>query len=325
MVKLLWVGDLHLRGTNPRNRKDDYAAAVKTKLWEVFKIASDNQVAAILEAGDTWDRPEVSTGVLLDFADVLAESPVPIYTTAGNHDIYGYNLSTYRRTSLALLERLVPNFHVINDPSEPVMFTTEPVQVSFTPYSGRIDHDGYGYSPEGLAAETTGLFKIHVAHGMLLDHTPPFDRFTLVQEVETTADLVLTGHDHIGYGLFKRKDGKTFLNCGSLTRLSASVSEIERTIQVALISVENGQCDIQLIPLATAKPGIEVLDRSHIEAEQKRQYAMESFSTLVQSGTGEKVLVDIDSIVSAIADQENMAPEIVRLTLEKINEQRVNV
>lgn len=325
MPKFLWTGDWHLRGTSPRNRKDDYAESVKQKLREIFELAQEQQVTSILAAGDTWDRPEVSTGVLLDFADVLTECPVPIYTTAGNHDIYGYNLSTYRRTSLALLERLVPNFHVINDPAQAVMFKDAAVQITFTPYSGYIDRDGYGYSPEGIAAETDGLFKIHVAHGMLLDHEPPFDRFTLVQEVATKADLVLTGHDHIGYGLFKRKDGKTFLNCGSLTRLSASVSEIERTIQIALITVEGAKCDVKLIPLKSAKPGAEVLDRSHIEAEQKRQYAMESFSTLIETGTGEKVLVDIESIVEAIAKREQLAPEIVTLALNKINEQRVNV
>lgn len=39
MVKFLFVGDLHLRGTNPRNRIDDYKEVAKQKLKEVFKIA----------------------------------------------------------------------------------------------------------------------------------------------------------------------------------------------------------------------------------------------------------------------------------------------
>ena len=36
MVKFLFVGDLHLRGTNPRNRIDDYKEVAKQKLKEVF-------------------------------------------------------------------------------------------------------------------------------------------------------------------------------------------------------------------------------------------------------------------------------------------------
>lgn len=37
MVKFLFVGDLHLRGTNPRNRIDDYKEAAKQKLKEVLR------------------------------------------------------------------------------------------------------------------------------------------------------------------------------------------------------------------------------------------------------------------------------------------------
>ena len=87
MVKFLFVGDLHLRGTNPRNRIDDYKEAAKQKLKEVFKIAVDNAVDAILQPGDIFDRPEVGIAVLLEFAEVLKESPVNIYCTLGNHDI----------------------------------------------------------------------------------------------------------------------------------------------------------------------------------------------------------------------------------------------
>ena len=55
MVKFLFVGDLHLRGTNPRNRIDDYKEVAKQKLKEVFKIAVDNAVDAILQPGDIFD------------------------------------------------------------------------------------------------------------------------------------------------------------------------------------------------------------------------------------------------------------------------------
>ena len=71
MVKFLFVGDLHLRGTNPRNRIDDYKEVAKQKLKEVFKIAVDNAVDAILQPGDIFDRPEVGIAVLLEFAEVL--------------------------------------------------------------------------------------------------------------------------------------------------------------------------------------------------------------------------------------------------------------
>ena len=316
-MKFLYMADLHLRGNNPRSRTDDYKEAVKAKLREVFEIAERNACKAILCSGDIWDRPEVSIGVLIEFMQLFRECPVEFYTCVGNHDIHGYNLDTYDRTSLRLLTELVPKLRVVGE-NETVRYPG--VVITFAPYSGRMDREGYGYDTPYQGPE----LKIHVAHGMLLDHTPPFDRFTLIQHVQTSADLILTGHEHIGYGIYHRADGKVFCNPGSLTRISASTGEMERTIQVALIEIQDEQAfDIKLIPLQSAKSGPEVLDRSKIEEDQKRQYAMEEFAALIQTGSGEKVLLNIDDIVETIARQEAVSPDVVKKTLEKIQEQRL--
>jgi exonuclease SbcD len=320
-MRLLFVGDLHLRGTNPRNRTDNYWDAVSAKLRELFALAEQHQVRAILCPGDVFDRPEVATGVLIEAMQLFRDCPTNFYTCPGNHDIYGYNLDTYERTSLRLLSELVPRLHVILDHGSPVLFSIfgTDVAVTFTPYTGRMDHEGYGYSPECRNRNTR--LHIHVAHGMLLDHTPPFDRFTLIQDVKTDADIILSGHDHTGFGVYHRADGKIFCNPGSLTRMAASVNEIERTVQVALIDTDTR--NIELIPLQCAKPGAEVLDRSKIEADQKRQYAMEEFAALVQTNCGGKVLLNIDDIVTTIAAQEQLPRDVVERTLAKIQEQRM--
>lgn len=324
-MKLLYMGDLHIRGKSPRNRKDDYKTALIAKLREIWKLAEYNKVQAIICAGDIFDRPEVTNGVLLEFAEVFKESPVPIYTTAGNHDIYSYNLDTYGRTSLRILELIVPQLYVINDPKENVYLKDgdDTVALSFQPYDQRIDRDGYGYSPGNPAH---GFYKIHTAHGMLLDHDPKvFDRYTYLGTVNTEADLVLTGHDHIGYGYYERADGRKFVNCGAVTRLTASEAEIERKVQVALIDVtyidgerEGYWSDVELIELRSAKPGPEILDRSQIEADKKRQYAMDEFAALIQTEDGGKAVVDLEAIVGTIAAKENYSPEVVRIALEKI-------
>lgn len=325
-MKFIYFGDPHIRGTRPRNRLDDYKEAMKEKLNEIFAIAKSRNVTAIIQPGDTFHTPEVATSVLLEFADVLKKSPVPIYTTAGNHDIYGYNLDTFERTSLKVLELIIPQFHVINDPSKPILFKGEQgndVQLTFTPYSARMDVDGYGYSPE---VDTPGTFKIHCSHGMLLDHEPPFDRYTTISNVVTTANLVLCGHDHIGFGVYDRADGVTFANIGSLTRMDASQSEMKRTPQILMIDVlTSDEAKYEVLPLHCAKPGAEILDRSSIEAEQQRQYAMEEFAALIESETGDKVLVDIDSIVKTIAQAENISEDVVKLTLEKIKNARLGL
>jgi DNA repair protein SbcD/Mre11 len=320
MRKFLFVVDPHIRGTNPVHRKGDLREDIKAKFAEVYSIAAENKVDAIIYPGDILDSPEVALGVAFDFAEVLSMSPVPQYTTIGNHDVYGYNLDTYYRTSLRLLQMVVPNLSVFYRPGDNVMY--DDVLITFEPYSSQIDVNGYGYCPPEYTDDFEGV-RIHVAHGMLLDHDPPFDRYTKVQDVHTTADILLTGHDHTGYGIYKRPDGKIICNPGSLTRLAASQSEINRQIQVALITVhKHKEFEVELIPLKCAKPGEDVLDRSGIEAENKRQYAMEQFAALIKTQTGEAVILNVPQIVETIAAQEKYDPAVVKMALELIEAER---
>lgn len=323
MIRFLVTGDWHLRGTNPRNRIDDYVAAAKAKLREVMYLAWERDARAIIMPGDLWDRPEVTTGVLLDYVYVLKESHVPIIVTSGNHDIYGYNIETLERTSLNLAAMLVPQMDV--NKTKFISDSGLSTVISCQPYTGKVDIDGWGYSFD-YPPYVEDHFKIHVVHGMLLDHEPPFDKYTLLSEVKTNADIVITGHDHTGYGIYRRADDVTFINPGALLRSAASVSEMERPIQVALIEIRGkGDYDVKLLPITCAKPGNEVLDRSKIEADQKRAYAMESFAALIQAETGEKVLLNIDSIVEQIAASEKYDAAVVQKALERIAAERANV
>lgn len=330
MIKFLFVGDWHLRGSSPRNRTDDYTEVAKVKLREVFKIAVEQEVDAILQPGDIFDRPEVSISVLLDFAEVLRESPVDIYCTIGNHDIYGYNVDSYYRTSLRLLEMLVPQLNVIKSATNKPIYMAKgkyKVYLTATPYSREMDINGYGYSPDVEYADKDAI-GVHIAHGMLLDHKPPFDRYSDLYKVDTKASVILTGHDHMGYGIYRRSaDNKLFVNPGSLLRMSASVGEITRRVRVAIVKIDDikGTYDADFVELESAKPGEEVLDRSKIEEEKQRQYAMENFSALIQGHTGSKVLLDINQIIDQVAAEEQYNPNVVQTALQIIDAQREKV
>jgi exonuclease SbcD len=320
MFKLLYAGDPHVKGSNPRNRIDNYKDTVFAKIREIFQLSKDYDCKGIVFPGDVLDSPEISNLFLVELAGLLDESPCPIYTTIGNHEMYGYNIETYIRTSLRILSMLVPKLHVVT--ILPVVFEHNPrVCLTFTPYSGRIDIGGYGYSPESLyMPNQENMIRVHVAHGMALDHRPPFDRYTLIQEVKTEADLVITGHDHTGYGIYKRADGKVFLNPGSITRLSASITEMTRPVQVALITFnDNQRFEIDLVPLESAKPGEEVLDRSIIETRKQQEYAMEQFTALIQNSSGKLIKFNINDAVQEIAKKKNIPPEIVQMALDKID------
>ena len=64
-------------------------------------------------------------------------------------------------------------------------------------------------TPEGKAQFSPriwvdGAFQIHVVHSMLLDKQPGFDmRHTLITQVKTSAQVIISGHEHTGFGIVR--------------------------------------------------------------------------------------------------------------------------
>lgn len=318
MPRFLFAGDLHLRGTNPRNRLDDYKEASKHKLIEIFSIAKHKKVDAIILPGDVWNRPEVSIAVLLEFVELFKTSPVDILVTPGNHDLYGYNLSSFERSSLKLLELLVPQLQVITDPRDVKIYGN--VLVSFQPYCSDVDQEGYGYSiDDDIYEKYLEHFMIKVTHGYLMQKAPVWDTYTLIEDCKTNADLILNGHDHKGHGVFKRADGKVFCNPGAVMRMDATTQNMQRDINVVVFNIDKDEhLTHEVIKLTSAKPGDEVLDRSHIEAENLRREAMDNFKMLIEAKSGERAIIDINQVIQEIAKTEGIAPEVVAIAMEKI-------
>ena len=319
MHRFIFVGDLHIRGNNPRNRIDSYKEALKEKLLEIFDIAKKNEVSAILIPGDVLDYHEIADGVKMEFADLFNQSPCDILTTIGNHDLPNNNLDTYDRSSLKTLQRLSDKLYVFKNDC----YILDTIKISFMPYTSEVDIDGSGYVSSKINSNFT---NIHIVHGMLMKDKPNFEPYTLIDDVMTEADVILSGHDHTGYGIVRRIDGKWFCNPGSLMRSSASINEMNRIPQIALITIDeqnikkdNSHINIELVKLKCAKDGNLVLDRSKIETEQKRDFVMNQFCASIKTNIGNKKITDINQILKFISDQQNYNENIYKTTMDIIN------
>lgn len=316
MLKFVVVGDIHYRGSNPRSRIDDYPAAIRAKIEEVNEIAEEIQADGILCPGDLCDSPNMSFRVTLDLHNVLNGK---WYIVPGNHDEYGANLDSLIRTPFGFLGRigsfnsLEPGlchaglYHCVpRGQQKPTAI------ISGSGYCADMDIDPLLYQPgdiNGLSKFLGPYFRIHLVHGMAVDHPlPDMVRHTRIDQVETDADVVITGHDHTGYGI--RRIGKTlWINPGALCRVSASVVEMERPIQVAILTVnDDGTCDAELVPLQSAKPGHEVLSREHLEQQAAREQHTAEFLAQLQDA---KEILDPAGLVDMIAGLEKV-PERVR-------------
>jgi exonuclease SbcD len=323
MFKALIIGDVHYRAGNPRSRLDDYQEAITAKLLECFELAQEHKVDVILQPGDLFDSPGLAWDTVKQLALVLKKAPCPFLTIPGTHDTWAHNLSTLYRTPFSFLSAL----EIIHDVTE------ERGQGAVT--INDVIITGHGYNHETDTATGTHQFmpgtwseksfSIHLVHAMLLDHVPVEGmKHTLISQVDTTADVIVAGHIHYGLGnsyVYQRDDDVLFINPGALCRKEASLIDMERTVQVALLTVKDGQATAELIPLTSARPGHEVLSREHIESAQEMESRIDEFLKLLAS-EGEAKFLEVREIVEDLAARESIPAEVKSEALRRIGAAR---
>ena len=235
-MRILFFTDSHIRGTTPRNRKDDFVDTLEEKFLEIRDIINTNHVDFVLHGGDLFDRPDVSISITARFSRILKEIQAPIYivmeTTAG--------ITTHYRTMLGLLSQL--DIFTIIDEKDKLILDKDGIRVQVTgqPYIYNMD-DSANRKYYILDDVDEGVnYSIHIVHGMLLDK--PFVKgvpYTLVEEIkDTKADITLAGHYHSGFDNIQI-EGKYFINPGSIVRISNSLREMERRPKVIIIDLED--------------------------------------------------------------------------------------
>lgn len=317
-MKILFFTDTHIRGTTPKNRKDNLTDTLENKLIEIVKISKEHNVDFILHGGDLFDRPDISISIVNRFISILNSFEAPIYIICGNHDIYGHNPETVNRTMLGLFNE-IGLLHLIKD-REVIFLEKDNITVQLTgqSYTYNLDDKINRYKYLVNDIDSNADYSIHMVHGMLLDK--PFIKgvpHTLVDDINgTKADITLSGHYHSGFGIIKDID-KYFINPGSIIRITNSLREIVRIPQVALINLEEG-INVDLIPLKIALPGQDVLDREEIEAFLFKNERLVQFKQSVDN-TANFEKLDVNEILLEIYRTEKIPEEVKVEALRRIS------
>lgn len=341
-LKIVVTGDLHFRNENPRSRKDVFEDAMLSKLLEVFQLAQEHGAEAIIIPGDIFDTANVGLKTIAKLGYCLNawidEFGVQILTISGNHDLPAGNKAALERTPYGLLSKLgfihdledkdfETHFNISFADMKDVFliasgcgfdFLTDTVEGADQFKTDRL----YCQTAEG-AFPDDGSVYIHVVHSMLMA-TPPISgmRHTLIDEVETDADIIISGHYHDGFGIHRRKDGKLFINPGALCRLSAGETEMRRTVQVALLTVRSKtDYEAELIPLQSARPSAEVLDREAIVEKKEHENWLETFFESLQQ-EGEAKFLEVQEIIENMAKLESLSPAVKDEALQRISQAR---
>lgn len=281
MIKLLYITDTHFRGVPPVGRTDGFHDAVQAKLAEVAQIGKEENVDALIHGGDLFDTPEPGLGFAGGLlATLVSGLQVPMYAIPGNHDLYGHNQGSLPRTLLGLLSQLGFIKLLGRDP-EFIEKNGLVVQLTGQGYHAEIDRRDWRHDYV-VRKDSRATCAVHVVHGSVIPVstavTLPFiSNITIAEEVAeaTQADLTLVGHWHYPFEVCER--GRWIVNPGAMVRLSATQAEMERTPQVVLVRITDQGVTHECRPLATAKPGIEILSRAHIETAQSQERARDAF------------------------------------------------
>jgi DNA repair exonuclease SbcCD nuclease subunit len=219
-MKVLELGDPHLRTTRPAKRIDNFEETQYRKLMQVFEIGAQYK-APILCTGDLSDIEAPSLTLLVRYLPAFLRYPYGIYVVPGNHDVDGANLKTHPRTAFGVFVAagaITPLGHI-------------PTEIG--PGVVAVGHTYMHQDPPPAALPE--CFNILVSHEMVIEDKlfPEQESFTLVQDhlnAYPEYDHILCGHYHYRFAWqdmnADRRKNRVICNPGALVRIKASVGDM---------------------------------------------------------------------------------------------------
>lgn len=265
MSKFVYYTDPHFAGENPQRRIDDYPRAILDKLKEIYQVAVDEDVDFVVSAGDIFNGHRMFNLELLgELMDMIRDSGLKTYTVVGQHDIFGYNASSYYKSStLAFIERRKVGLEVIWNPVKVGDVQLVPSHVWEDP------KDAANHELDDSA------YVVLVAHHLMTNKTKTmFDTVNTgdfakwMRDGGADYDMVLSGDLHDGYPVHD-VDGMWFCNPGSLAR--RAISDGHRWPQYAVVEAEPGGIPIiDVRRIRCARSGDDVFGESAADVMRER-------------------------------------------------------
>lgn len=279
-MKILFITDTHITAKTPSSRVDDIQDTIKLKMKEIGVMILKENIDLVLHGGDMFHRPEVSNKFVGEIAEIIRGYQIPFYVVPGNHDLQGQNEDSLPHSKLGLLASA--GVIKILDRKNPIALNDNGYIISIEgqEYYPHIDkHPLSDYAVHNKSAD----FKILVAHSMLLERDYHEGTvYTLIENVQTDADLILSGHYHPGYGYKINSKGTKFINPGSLLRVEASTYSINNKPKVCILDISNGTFSQRLVELQISKEGKDVFSQKSIE-KKGYEVTLENFNSKLKN------------------------------------------
>jgi len=248
-MKVLYTNDWHLTDKRPLNRVDkEFFTTQFEKVEEILKIAKKYKVDVMYHGGDWFDHPRVDLWVINELIRLLSMYKIPIVTAIGNHDIFGYNIVSVKKSALGTLLR-----------SGLVKISKHAVHIA-------TNH-------------TVDLYKnidsnVIVTHNLVSPNPVPYP-FILCKDLapHVKGKIVLCGHKHWSFYYKDKANDCIMINTGCLVR--TSVSEKNHMPYVVILDTETKKGG--KVFLKCAKKGEDVFDLTSKKKQDTVKFDIDSF------------------------------------------------
>lgn len=226
MTKFVFYTDVHLTAKTPCHRVDDYSAAILNKLRQVYAIAKQEDADFVLFGGDFYNSHRIfSYSLITEAMLTICGFDVPTFGVVGQHDLYGYNPTTYSKSTLAFQETHCLRFESLKKPLE-----TDDAVI----YPCHVYDDLFVCLQQRITKKKKTVL---IAHQLISKEEFPFQTFRTC-DLKTNFSLVLSGDLHNGFETHTI-NSTIYANPGSLAR--QSVRDINRIPKVFVVELTLGK------------------------------------------------------------------------------------
>ena len=299
-LKFGFFTDQHMEGGTPRHRVDNYPEALLAKFNETYEVCHREGVDCVLSGGDLFDRHKIFSNSLYNkILAILDKWKIHTYAIVGQHDVEGYNKSTYETSSLSVIAENSPYFHIIWDE-----------QILNEEYKVTACHVWDDPEEFWVREVDDEFMNIAIVHHLLYDSKNMNFEVIDINDVETEFDIVLSGDLHCGYEKQVVND-TLFYNCGSMCR--RNISEKKKKPKFAIFNIDENGLDFKEYEYQCAGDGEEVFSKLEFhEINESSEFNSDVYINEMSEIDNDSV--DVFDMVKQVGEKNGINPKV----LEKI-------
>ena len=220
MNKFIFTTDWHIVFKQPGSRTDDIVNKQFEKLDYFVELCNKEAPDFIIHGGDLFDGPRNADPTVLNkVIKILRKLKAPMYYVPGSHDLYGYNLNSYKQSYIGTLE--ASNcIYILNEKG--IYQFAKDLYVGILPCQLTNKLEDYI------------MFKdcdIIISHNMITDMSVPYDHILISDLAKTfNRKIFLCGHNHKPF--YHMENNNLFVNTGPLIRTSITEANLKPHIAV---------------------------------------------------------------------------------------------